>query len=287
MFQPLVTYVALVSLGLCSADYVCVCNYKDVSTVYTNDSTSSTPIGNLSNWECKQTLNVEVAHQWIPLAYRHQFGYVEKDSNTLLQMCSGSPSESDAIPSTTGSPLTTSRTTNAPIPAFKANTIPPTITQTTTTEAQTHNLHPHEMCRQLQPQHIGPVRHHGHKCYFLFSDSAGWQTAEHTCNGIGGHLVHIEDAHEQAFVERFVSQTNPNRAIWIGLSDIIKEGNYQWTSGGSTSYTNWATLNTHPNRHEYDDCVTMDRQNGQWDDVNCEIRNHVYLDVGDLPAIIG
>lgn len=58
----------------------------------------------------------------------------------------------------------------------------------------------------------------------------------------GAYLVSINDEAEQKWLEKVFSPT----PTFIGLSDVAKEGEWQWHSGEPVTYTNWA-------RHEPDD----------------------------------
>ncbi len=54
---------------------------------------------------------------------------------------------------------------------------------------------------------------------------------------LGGHLVTINDADEQAWLlDRF----GPTKRYWIGLTDAGSEGQWRWVTGEPLDYTNWA-----------------------------------------------
>ena len=50
------------------------------------------------------------------------------------------------------------------------------------------------------------------------------------------HLVSINDAAEQGWLVKIFG-TEP---VWIGLTDVEKEGEWKWMNGEPTTYTNWA-----------------------------------------------
>ena len=60
------------------------------------------------------------------------------------------------------------------------------------------------------------------------------QAARSYAQSVGGHLVTIEDAAEQAWLEA----TFPGNH-WIGLSDSMLEGSFVWDGGQPLGYTNW------------------------------------------------
>ncbi|XP_052820487.1 aggrecan core protein-like [Mya arenaria] len=74
---------------------------------------------------------------------------------------------------------------------------------------------------------------HGRSCYELLHNKVTWSHGESLCVKAGGHLVHINTAQEQAYIQALMMKYNPNYAVWIGLHDKNVEGQFQWTAGGS------------------------------------------------------
>jgi hypothetical protein len=66
---------------------------------------------------------------------------------------------------------------------------------------------------------------------------------------LGGHLVTINDAAENAWVvANFAGGAGlESRPLWLGLTDRDSEGNFQWVSGQATTYFNWNVLTSEPN----------------------------------------
>ncbi|XP_060555854.1 macrophage mannose receptor 1-like isoform X1 [Ruditapes philippinarum] len=110
-------------------------------------------------------------------------------------------------------------------------------------------------------------------CYELILNSkVSWEHGENICQAKGGHLAHISNADQQAFIESFMRRHNSNHAVWIGLHDTLTEGHFQWTAGTAVQYTNWISGhdNNSPAGHNYEDCVVfVPQQQGYWDDVPC------------------
>jgi hypothetical protein len=71
--------------------------------------------------------------------------------------------------------------------------------------------------------------------YRFFSASQAWTEADEDCEVIGGHLVSIADASENAFVDSLSSVSH----VWIGLNDVGTEGVWEWTDGETFGYSNW------------------------------------------------
>jgi len=66
-----------------------------------------------------------------------------------------------------------------------------------------------------------------------------WLSAETNANALGGHLVTINDAAEEAWLR---SVFGSNTLYWIGFTDATVEGTWVWVSGEPVTYTNWDTL---------------------------------------------
>lgn len=90
-----------------------------------------------------------------------------------------------------------------------------------------------------------------------------WFTAESNAVALGGHLVTINDAAEQAWLtNNFGSSTY----YWIGFNDIEMEGNWVWISGEPVTYTNWK-YNEPSNSRDMEDVVVMNwMPTGVWND---------------------
>jgi len=77
--------------------------------------------------------------------------------------------------------------------------------------------------------------------YELISTTLSWTDAKSAAEaavflGENGHLVTITSADENAFVEGLVPD---NQRVWIGLTDEVTEGTFQWVTGEPVIYTNW------------------------------------------------
>jgi hypothetical protein len=91
--------------------------------------------------------------------------------------------------------------------------------------------------------------------------------------GSQGHLITVTSAGENDFLgTNFSSLIRPNGsgfvgdAAWIGLSDMVQEGNYQWVTGEAFTYSNWYV--TEPNNLGNEDFAHYWVRNGEfsWND---------------------
>lgn len=78
----------------------------------------------------------------------------------------------------------------------------------------------------------------GHIYYLLTQDN--WSASEMEAVSLGGHLVTINDADENAWiVSAFSNFGGVPRALWIGMNDAAVEGSFLFVSGEPVGYTNW------------------------------------------------
>ena len=100
----------------------------------------------------------------------------------------------------------------------------------------------------------------------------------------GGHLVTINDEHEQKFIDRAYENHAP---LWIGLSDDRVEGDWRWANGETAAYRNWKP--GEPSRRLFrtfgsdeDFAVINPMSDGRWSDVN----PHDMVMVGNAYGIV-
>ncbi len=73
--------------------------------------------------------------------------------------------------------------------------------------------------------------------YYLLASNTTWTVAEDVANQLGGHLVTINDAAEDAWLAS-LGWAN-GRSLWIGLNDAAVSNVFVWASGQPVTYTNW------------------------------------------------
>ena len=111
---------------------------------------------------------------------------------------------------------------------------------------------------------VNPANGHAYKRIYCKSrDAAITQAAAEKA-----YLVTINDAAEQKWLEGLFAE---KIFFWIGLSDAVKEGQWQWDNGEPLTYTNWIS-------HEPDeqgtigegDYAVMDSSSKRWLDISPE-----------------
>ena len=97
--------------------------------------------------------------------------------------------------------------------------------------------------------------------YTLTQSAETWSAAETEAQALGGHLVTVNDATEQQWLTETFGRFG---SLWLGFTDEVVEGTWQWASGEAAAYTNWAA--GHPYNWGYDnnyDYAQLD-SSGQW-----------------------
>lgn len=86
----------------------------------------------------------------------------------------------------------------------------------------------------------GTIKWNGHS-YKLFQERIAWTDAKKKCEELGGHLVTIESAKENAHISKMgASMTGPGKGgVWIGCSDHEEEGQWKWVTGEPLSFKKW------------------------------------------------
>lgn len=96
--------------------------------------------------------------------------------------------------------------------------------------------------------------------YALTSGAQNWTEAEAEAVVQRGHLVSVNSAAEQAFLEQaFLRGPNRLRPLWIGLNDAAVEGQFAWSSGEPVTFTHWFSgePNDFDSRFGSEDFVTL------------------------------
>ena len=140
---------------------------------------------------------------------------------------------------------------------------------------------------------------HDSRCYHLFNLTDTWQNAQATCVHYTGHLPVVLNRKDQMFLTRMATESrdqNPKIVgIWIGLTDIVKEGEYLWVNGQRliSNRSFWQPGNPNNLIPSYDkigegqDCVVIvppkNYKNitwyNSWDDVMCRGERHFICEI--------
>ena len=100
---------------------------------------------------------------------------------------------------------------------------------------------------------------YGGHFYLLTDGVVTWAGAQAQAQALGGHVVTINDAAEQAWLLQTFSRFGHQ---WIGMTDQAVEGTWRWISGEPVTYTNWA--GGQPQSHGSYDWAYLNNVTGQW-----------------------
>ncbi len=118
--------------------------------------------------------------------------------------------------------------------------------------------------------------------YYISKHRATPQVAIKTAAAMGGYVVAINNAAEDAWVYGKVGEWNLNEDYLIGLRDIKQKGLFTWLSEESSTYRNWNTGNPKDvldGHNDYDFTRVLDA-NGKWEDFGtykCEEGEYLYV----------
>lgn len=73
---------------------------------------------------------------------------------------------------------------------------------------------------------------------------------------------------------KLLQGSDPQVGCWIGLNDIVTEGDYAWSDGSSVYYTNWYSgagfqQPDDATQPDQEDCVFMFKAFAGWHDRDC------------------
>lgn len=109
--------------------------------------------------------------------------------------------------------------------------------------------------------------------YLIITESATWHVAHRECKKRGGHLVRVDDAAEQAFLEKLAAAENSKRdMIWIDATDEDVESEWHNSLGEPLPFKNWH--NGQPNNENMKEHhAAMRRVRGwEWTDTVATVR---------------
>ncbi len=110
---------------------------------------------------------------------------------------------------------------------------------------------------------VHPISSHR---YVLLTASS-WTAAEAKARQLGGDLVTINDAAEDAWIKTtFGAFDGVSHDLWIGFNDAAQEAQFRWASGETSTYTNWQP-NEPNNAGGNEHYGQMSGVTGKWNDL--------------------
>ncbi|NXQ81080.1 CL17A protein, partial [Nyctibius grandis] len=102
-------------------------------------------------------------------------------------------------------------------------------------------------------------------CYFFSTATKPWLAAKDSCARFNAHLAIVNDEQENKFLSIHIME---NRVFWLGLTDMHREGDWQWVDGRSLSLSFWNSGEPNNIGHHGEDCGSM-YFSGRWNDAPC------------------
>ncbi|KAM4622511.1 C-type mannose receptor 2 [Discoglossus pictus] len=107
----------------------------------------------------------------------------------------------------------------------------------------------------------------GKYCYRLNSEKKTWQDARRACVRGDAELASVHTLLELEFATKQVKQDVEE--LWIGLNDLKKQMNFEWSDGSAVTFTSWHPFEPNNFRDSLEDCVTIWGPEGKWNDSPC------------------
>lgn len=155
-------------------------------------------------------------------------------TETTTSSTTTSTTTTTSADTTTTTSATTSATTTQSTTTTSATTSATTTQSTTTTSATTSAT----TTQPTTTESIQPAFYNGH-AYTVYSETAdSWEEAKEFCEAAGGKLAVINDAEENEFVYKYMTECG-FKSAYFGLSDPNKDGTWSWADGSELTYSNW------------------------------------------------
>lgn len=119
----------------------------------------------------------------------------------------------------------------------------------------------------LPESSLGELTYYQGHTYQVVNESMNWFEAQEVATSAEGNLVYITSQEEEDFVNGLIrNQSAPKFYYWLGATDDIEEGVWQWTNGYPLTYTDWAE--GEPNASfEDEDYLVLTTDTGKWNDL--------------------
>ena len=134
-----------------------------------------------------------------------------------------------------------------------------------------------DMKREFAQMKCGSWIYFMDSCYnFTSTEKVAWQDARDKCLEVGGYLAEVDTAEENDFLRTMAHERNIE--LWIGGSDLDKEGLWQWSyskENVSSAFNGWGP--GEPNGGIRENCIHMySIKKYKWNDVSCS-NKYAYL----------
>lgn len=113
-----------------------------------------------------------------------------------------------------------------------------------------------------------------HKCFLVDPVWKRYHTASEDCNAMGGVLVSPLSSAENDQLRDYIRLSlGQDEQVWLGINDMITEGDWMDQMGSKITYKNWDMSNyrsPQPDGGMSQNCAVLSAaSNGKWFDENC------------------
>ncbi|KAK1799374.1 hypothetical protein P4O66_006718 [Electrophorus voltai] len=109
------------------------------------------------------------------------------------------------------------------------------------------------------------------KCYLAIEVPKHYHEANEDCIAQGGTLATPRNLKENSDLQDYVRHSSPgSKEFWIGVTDIVKEGQYVDVNSMHLTYFNWDHSKKEPTGGKRESCVVLSLlAKGKWHDEVC------------------
>ncbi|KAG1955579.1 tetranectin-like protein [Pimephales promelas] len=109
------------------------------------------------------------------------------------------------------------------------------------------------------------------KCYLVSEQVKHYHEANEDCIAQGGTLAIPRDVSENDQLRDYAKRSSPgSKDFWIGITDIVKEGQYVDVNSLPVSFFHWDRSKREPSGGKRESCVTLSlAAQGKWHDEVC------------------
>ncbi len=124
------------------------------------------------------------------------------------------------------------------------------------------------------------------KNFYLTSAATTWTAQEAYAVGLGGHLASIHSLAEQNLISAGVAANySATSFVWIGFTDQVTEGNFQWSDGSAVNYTFWNSGEPNDASGEDYAVINWNTTTGQWNDLpNNAYNSQAVYELSSVPG---
>lgn len=105
--------------------------------------------------------------------------------------------------------------------------------------------------------------------YCLNPAERSWADARRACAADGGTLAVLRTTEENQAVRDAMAARFAATKIWIGLTDVAEEGNWNWVSGAAVDFNAWYP--GEPNDFNREGCGHLYSDSWTWNDLECSV----------------